>query len=167
MKMQHYLKASWILMLVWILGCSSQIPTYPVTGKVSDSKGKPIEGAAVSFLPDSGDAMLAVGITDSSGVYRLNTQGREGARAGAYKVSIAQYEGAEQDSDGEGATLADPYDITDEYPEDYDERAASEASSKNSSKNMLPARFADASTSGLTATVVEGENTVDFSVASK
>ena len=154
------------VMLVVVAGCGpSEEPTYPVTGKVTFADGNPVEGAAVSFVPDSG-TKPAVGVTDAEGQYSLTTTSKgDGARAGSYKVTIAKYEGAPEESVGEGATLADPMDITNEYPEDYDEMRAGQ--NVAASKNTLPTRYADPNTSQLTATVVEGENTFDFTVEAR
>ena len=152
--------------LALLVGCgSSGEPTFPVSGKVTYADGKPVEGAAVSFVPDSG-SKPAVGITDADGMYKLTTTNKDdGAIAGDYKVTIASYEGsADYESTDEGQTLADPYDITNEYPEDYDE-----ASQKSvASKNKLPAKYSNKATSGFTAQVkAEGENVYDFEIKTK
>lgn len=75
---------------------------------------------------------------------------------------MAKYEGQEE-------AVADPseihadYDISDEYPADYDESAQQ---NEAPSKNVLPMRYADAATSGFVAEVSEGENTHDFDLES-
>lgn len=154
------------LLIVVLAGCSGDDgpETYPVTGTVTRN-GEPVEGAIVSFT-SSGSALPASGTTDSSGVYQLstNTSG-DGAMAGTYQVTIAKYDtnlpesGAATESD-----LEDPYDITDEYPDGYDEMEESELAA-SISKNLLPEKYSRTNSSGLEATVTaEGENTFDFQV---
>lgn len=145
-------------------GCDDGIPTYPVTGTVTDAGGTPIENAAVTFTHATSSEASAVGLTDASGVYTLNTKEKTGAQAGSYKVTIAKYEGGDSydESGEEAAPAADPYDITNEYPENYDEQKEADRAAREQSKNSLPQRYSNPETSGLSADVTEGENTIDF-----
>ena len=94
--------------------------------------------------------------------YSLKTQGKDGAQEGKYKVTVAMYESADDADTGEGGELADPDDITDEYPDDYNEAEENEQVDAGS-KNQLPAKYASGDTSGLTADVTSGTNEgVDF-----
>jgi hypothetical protein len=122
-----------------------------VSGKVT-MQGAPIEGVAVSFIPD-GNGHNAVGVTDNSGMFQLTTRIKnDGAVPGKYRVSLAKYEGEQ--------TVTDPskmhadYDITNEYPEGYQEGAAE----KPPAKNLLPVNYADPNTSGMSAEVLDGDN---------
>lgn len=132
--------------------------TVPVTGTVT-MKGSPAEGVTVSFLPE-GDGQSAVGVTDSSGKYMLTTRVKDdGAVPGKYKVTLAKYEGQQQTVTDPSKAHAD-YDISNEYPQGYDESKAA----SNPSKNILPMKYADPTTSGFTADVVEGDKKFDFDI---
>lgn len=145
--------------LVVVAGCKPagpDIDAYPVTGKVT-LNGSPVAGATVTFVP-SGEGKSAVGMTDDTGTYTLKTyDGVEGAPAGEYKVKIVKYEG--------GAAPAEaappPSGEDQEYSEDY--AGAEEETAEP--KNLLPEKYADESSSGLTATVTEGENSIDFELS--
>src|SRR5262245_53887389 len=77
-----------------LTGCSnsSRPPTYPVTGTVT-SKGKPLSGAAVTFVPTDSEGEAASAITDSDGKYSLTTwRAGDGARPGEYRVKVSKQE---------------------------------------------------------------------------
>lgn len=148
------------------LGCEEEgIPKYPVTGSVT-YKGKPLEGAIISFTPKS-DGRPASTTTDSEGKYSLSTDvNGDGAVAGEYAVTIAKYDRQvtqpppPPSSDDE---LEEPVDITEEYPAGYDEMDAAEKSA-SVAKNLLPRKFASPATSPLQAQVTDSldGNVFDF-----
>jgi hypothetical protein len=157
-----------VLILV-CLGCSGEKlePVYPVTGTIT-SKGKPVEGAIVAYTPTTpGVGISASGVTDSSGVYKLTTRSNgDGAAAGTYGVTVAKYDKKlepQKPKDDAKDQLADPYDITNEYPTGYNEMQASEIAA-SLSKNLLPAKYANPATSKLNAEVKSGTNSFDFKV---
>lgn len=119
--------------------------TAPVTGVVTYN-GSPVAGATVSFQPGEG-GRSAAGVTDASGRYQLSTYARnDGAIPGDYSVVIVKFEATPTGS-GTGKDYKPP--VGDIPPP----------------KNELPAKFADAKTSGLKATVGKGQNSVDFPLA--
>ncbi len=148
-----------------LAGCSGDNlePVHPVTGTVM-MKGKPVEGAIVAFTPTDGGT-AASGATDSTGTYKLTTRSSgDGAVAGKYSVTIAKYDKRLEEKKAATTApgeLADPYDITNEYPTGYDEMQASEIAA-SLSKNLLPPRFANPAMSKLSAEVSEGTNAFDF-----
>lgn len=155
-----------VLLLVVVAGCGGEDlePVYPVSGTVT-YKGKPVEGAIVAFTPSEG-GIAASGTTDASGVYKLTTRSSgDGAAKGKYGITIAKYDTRLEEKKAPAAApageLADPYDITNEYPTGYNEMQASEIAAALS-KNLLPPRYANPAMSKLSAEVTEGPNQFDF-----
>lgn len=158
--------ACWLLLIC--AGCSGDglEPVYPVSGTIT-FKGKPVEGAIVAFTPNT-TGQAASGTTDASGVYKLTTRSSgDGALVGKYSVTVAKYDqklepkAPAKTANGDSGQLADPYDITNEYPTGYNEMQASEIAA-SLSKNLLPPRYANPKTSKLEAEVEESENKFDF-----
>lgn len=121
-----------------------------VTGKVS-YQGKPIEGAFVTFASPSASAF---GQTDSQGKFKLTASSGEKVPLGAYQVSIIR---KEQPSAPAAGNDFDP-----EHPENY-VPVDPNAPPPPEPKDLLPVKYADASTSGLSATVTpDGNNEFEF-----
>jgi len=111
--------------------------------------GEPVEGATVTFMATSEGGRGAMGTTDASGKYSLLTfVAGDGAIPGSYKVKIAKKAGGGgfEATEGAGGMLVPP--------------AGGPPTVKP--KDELPAKYADDSTSGLTAEVKVGNNTFDF-----
>jgi hypothetical protein len=145
---------------VFAFGCeqaADRPATYPVTGQVT-LNGEPVDGATVTFVP-SGEGQAASAVTDASGNYALSTFGADdGAVPGQYNVKIVKYPGSEPAAAGAGGEYTDEM-----YQEGYG-GAADTGEEAAEPENLLPEKYADASTSGLTATVQEGDNNFDFAL---
>jgi hypothetical protein len=133
-------------------GCQPGGPkerTYPVTGVVT-LNNEPVADAAVTFHP-AGSGKLAVGKTDASGRFTLTTTetGQSGAVPGRYRVTVAKYVSPEQP-----AAVAP----SGEYQEQAPETTPAPA------QNVLPAKYADPSTSGFEVEVKAGENSFTFAL---
>jgi hypothetical protein len=134
------------LLLAVDVGCSRsrrpELPkTYPVTGIVSfDSK--PLPGATVMFNPAAGGGHGAIAVTDPTGRYKLTTFApADGVVPGDYKVAITKTVIGGTEPDTPASVAPDP-------------------------KNVLPAKYADDSTSGFKATVeATPDNTFDFALS--
>jgi hypothetical protein len=142
-----------------LLGCNSgtrRPPTYPVTGTVT-FKGKPLERAAVVFVPTDRSLEAASGITDATGKYELTSfVSGDGAQAGEYKVKVSQY---------------DTHKATTEEKKQYmtieEEQKLSFAKDElptPPAKNMLPKKYENETTSGITHTVTKGPTTLDIKI---
>lgn len=143
-------------------GCGSGRPkTVPVTGVVT-LDGKPVEGANVTFYPDTGQSAgtaqpkktdqvtrPATGTTDKEGKFTLKTfEPGDGALPGKYKVTIIKKEvtGFLADKDGLSGGIA-PGGIQEKW--------------------IIPKKYADPQTSGLTAEVKPGMGPLEFKLTSQ
>lgn len=160
--MKRILSAGLVLFLVSLSGCGGAIDpnrpkTYPVSGTVSQG-GKPVADANVSFHLKDG-SQGAIGVTDASGNFNLTTfTSGDGAVAGEHVVTVTKFDGPKIVPRGAGS-------ITDtgDEPEEEEEKPTRKAA--RDPKSLLPAKYADPKTSGLTATVTEsGENKFEFKV---
>ncbi|MHB8903028.1 MAG: carboxypeptidase-like regulatory domain-containing protein [Thermoguttaceae bacterium] len=156
--------ATLALLLVSSVGCGktadpNRPKTVRVTGTVTQA-GKPVEGASVAFHAED-NSSGAVGVTDASGNYTLTTfTAGDGAVPGTYQVTITKSDrpAVAPKSDGSVADTGDEAEADDEAADRDSER-------ETAAKNLLPDKYADPKSSGLTATVSEsGENKIDFKV---
>lgn len=125
----------WLLGLAACWGCSrgGELPTAPVTGKVT-YKGKPVPSGTVMFVPEKGPA--ATGEIAKDGTYTLSTYSKnDGAVLGKHKIAIT--------------ALAD---MGDRLPEEQSPLPPP----------LIPDKYLNQDTSGLTAEIKEGPNTVDL-----
>lgn len=114
----------------------------PVSGTVK-LDGQPLADVVVTFIPESGPA--ATGKTDTQGNFTLSTKGsNDGAVIGNHKVAVTP------------ATSAD-------IPP-----AGADPNESLTGTTKIPAKYADANGSGLTAIVAAGnENNVPLKLSSK
>lgn len=138
------------LALVGIIGCGPSKPeTHPVTGIVL-FKGKPVEGATVTF--SSGDSS-AVGRTDAQGKYSLTTFERDdGAAAGEYKVRVLKYDTPPAPAAAGGGS-----------DENYVPPPLEE-SAPPPPKSLLPEVYSSSTRTPLSFTVQPGENVFDITI---
>jgi hypothetical protein len=110
-------------------GCGhGRLPTAPVEGKVL-YQGMPLEFGVVLFFPETGP--IARGPIRSDGTFRLSTYSNgDGAVLGVYRVQIACYEGQRP-----GAAQT------------------SGGGERRIGKSLIPAKYANYATSGLTVKV--------------
>ncbi len=130
-----------LLALLVLIGCSSgdgdRPRRVPVTGKVV-YQGKPVEGAHVTFVPQTQGQSPAFGTTDAAGAFKLSTfDVDDGAQPGAYTVTISKTV-----TEG-GPASSEPVNT-----------GAPPPSSKTT--DLLPPTYKTPATSGLSATVKEG-----------
>jgi len=147
------------------LGCfgngSGRPTTYPVTGTVK-LNGKPVDGATVTFQLIEGKGN-SIGSTDKDGKFSLSMfRPNDGAIPGQYKVSISKF-----DVEPPKTSALVPGQINSgDLPAEYSPPAASGGTAgagTTGPKNSLPAKFANADSSGLRAMVdAKGDNSFDF-----
>ena len=138
--MQHALlflrRMTFAFLVLGVAGCGSssdQMATSSVKGTVTYD-GKPVSTGTVMFTP-TGGGPPATGQIQPDGTYELKTyEEGDGAVLGEHKVTIIAL------------------DMGSGLPED----TAAEP------KALIPDKYGRDTTSGLTATVTDGENTIDF-----
>jgi hypothetical protein len=136
-----------------LAGCGDGRPErVPVTGRVT-YQGDPVTTGTIYFWPDEGPQ--ARGTLGPDGRYRLRTFEKEdGAVLGEHRVTI---EAKEVSAGG-----PDPKSMDEEFELFSDPDA--ESLGRPRLRWLVPEEYADRATSGLTAEVTPGENTIDFSL---
>jgi len=148
-----------ILVTVGIVltGCSnsSRPPTYPVTGTVT-SQGKPVAGAAITFVPTDQKGEAASAITDSQGKYALTTwQAGDGARPGEYRVKLSKQEQA----------TVDPSKMVKNLSIEEEQKIYVESKKPAPpAKRLIPSKFENEETSGLIHKVEKKATTFDIKI---
>src|SRR6476620_7046745 len=128
-----------------LTGCPNSRPaTYRVTGTVT-MQGKPFAGAVITFVPTSKEGEAASAITDSEGKYALTTwQAGDGARPGEYRVKVSKQE----ETAGDPAKMVKDLTIEEEQKIYVEKKTAPPPA-----KSLVPSKYLDESTSGLSHTV--------------
>ena len=140
-----------------LTGCwgSSRPPTYPVTGTVT-SQGKPVAGAAITFVPTDQKGEAASAITDSQGKYALTTwQAGDGARPGEYRVKLSKQEQA----------TVDPSKMVKNLSIEEEQKIYVESKKPAPpAKRLIPSKFENEETSGLIHKVEKKATTFDIKI---
>jgi len=137
-----------LTLLVLTVGCGDgKLATIKVTGTVT-YEGEPLAGASIAFSPKiQGEGHPAYGITDANGNYTLQTQLGNvdgGTTAGEYTVIISKRE--QTTPTGATGTV-----IANTGPPPVP-------------KSLIPERYEQAATSGLTATVSRESKVFNFNL---
>ena len=146
-----------ILVTVGIVltGCSnsSRPPTYRVSGTVTMQE-KPVAGAVITFVPTSNEGAAASAITDSEGKYALTTwQAGDGARPGEYRVKVSKQEQA----------TVDPSKMVQNLSIEEEQKIYVESKKPcPPAKSLVPSKYQDESSSGLSHTVPKGSSKFDI-----
>jgi hypothetical protein len=125
-----------------VVGCGEGGPRLVKAGGTVKYKNAALPGASVVFVPDEG-GQPSIGTTDDQGRFTLVTSGRPGTALGAYKVSITAVRQKRPVSPEEAASMS------------------SEAIAANH-ETLIPVKYNNLVTSGLTATVGEDVSKNEF-----
>ena len=132
-----------LAMLAVLPACSKAIKTEGVTGVITYN-GEPLANATVKFIPTDATGSQSYGKTNEKGEYKLQTllgAADAGTTPGEYKVTVDCIETVETGN------------MIEENGEEKPETVA---------ESLIPAKYNNAETSGLTATVAPGDNTINF-----
>jgi len=135
-----------LAMLAVLPACSKAIKTEGVTGVITYN-GEPLADATVKFIPTDATGSQSYGKTNEKGEYKLQTllgAADAGTTPGEYKVTVDCIETVETGN------------MIEENGEEKPETVA---------ESLIPAKYNNAETSGLTATVAPGDNTINFDLS--
>ncbi len=122
-------------------------PLAPYSGIVK-YKGKPVEGASVTFIMD-GMPRTSMGMTDAEGRFKLTTYDtNDGAFVGSNKVTVVK-----------STTAVPGKAAADLKPEDMAKMSMSGALQPGMQSDVIPAKYADVKTTTLKYEVVAGGTT--------
>lgn len=76
------------IVLVLLAGCADGARLWPASGKVLFRDGRPPGGGVVELKPLGAEGRPARGAIRPDGGFSLETGGRQGARAGRYRVAV-------------------------------------------------------------------------------
>lgn len=143
-----------------MVGCSDgttggrRVPVHKVTGKVT-LFGAPLPGAVVSFAPKAGQP-FAMGRTNDAGEFTMTTYDLgDGAAAGLFGVVISKY--APPADNNQAAASSHSTDVNAKVSSSHNAKDADAAT-----VGLVPPQYSDSTTTPLTMTVEEKDNTVTF-----
>ncbi|QDT93183.1 carboxypeptidase-like regulatory domain-containing protein [Gimesia algae] len=136
--------------LFFLQGCGGteeKLPQRTAVSGIVTFDGEPVEGASITFRPVEESGQTANGRTNDEGQFQMGTfEGTDGVVAGDYIVMISKIKSK---SIAKVLPEDDPNYDPDPQPEPPPE-------------NLLPEKYSQAETSGLTVTVLKGEEITDL-----
>ena len=137
-------------------GCSGGVDDLRVApaGGVVTYKGGPLAGANVTFMPDKGP--LAMAVTDMKGEFKLASGGLKGCAVGPAKVAVSVPNSDDSGPTAPGMGTSSPKTAA-EFAEMSQKMAeatiASQKESSTKKKSLIPSKYKDTTTSGLSYTI--------------
>jgi hypothetical protein len=137
-----------------------------VTGSVTFNGG-PLAGATVSFLPEKGP--LAMGVTDMNGQFKLSSGTSLGCTIGPAKVTVVAIPSGGGSSNPAPTFNPNPNMSAAEQQEAGKKMAEAtqnfqSSSGTQKSKSLIPERYSDVATSGLSFTVEKDSSKNNFKI---
>lgn len=147
-------------------GCGSGadgLTIAPAKGTVTYSGG-PLAGAIVTFMPDKGP--LAMAVTDLKGEFTLKSGGLNGCAVGPVKVAVRI------PSEGDATPMGMPNPFADaknakemfEASKKMGEMTTAAQKKNDKAKSLIPEKYHDTNTSGLSYTVDKDATKNNFSI---
>jgi hypothetical protein len=147
--------------LLYAMGCSGDDglgKRYAVSGKVTHN-GQPVAKGVISFIPEKGDGHGAQGQIEN-GSYTLGTLSPgDGAFPGSYKVVVNTRDADASKAKEAAVAEGKKHGVEGGYSQVPQEIAAK---LRREAKSTTPTKYEDPAGSGLTATVAESSNTINF-----
>lgn len=157
---------SWKILAVLALalvvsGCGESGPRLYKAGGTVTYNSQPVEGATVTFAYDNGN--FASGATDAAGKFQLIYMGRPGGTVlGKCTVSVAKVAGSGGTPPPAGEK--DPLKMMEAMKAAGSSTMQGENNMNTQPKSLIPAKYANASTSGLTFEIKATEKDNDFPI---
>lgn len=162
-----------LLVFAIVSGCGGEKKDVRLVKGVVTYQDAPLAGATITFIPQDAEGVMATGLTESDGSYRLTSFGSKtkgsGAKIGTYLVSIVKRE--------EPPTTSQDAEAVRKGETTWEEIRKNQASEENMAKarqtgppkplpppvTLIPLKYASGETSGLSATVEnKSPNILDF-----
>jgi hypothetical protein len=131
-----------LITAVAVCGCGERGQKLVKAGGAVTYKGRPLPEADVVFVPNDG-GLPSIGRTDSEGRFSLTTSGRPGAPLGSFQVAITAVRQKRAVSPGEAASMTT-------------------AQIESNHEQLIPLKYNNLITSGLTADVADNEQANAF-----
>ena len=140
-------------LVVVLCGCGDDRgPVGFVSGKVTVPSGDNPAGLLVRFA-NGASGVGATAVVEDGGVYTLKHKGDEGVPVGTYKISVTAY--VPQMSDREYTDFLD-------LPADEQNQISEQ---RNAKKKLVPKKYYNQNTSGLSYEIVQGDQTHDIVIS--
>ena len=159
--LNHFKLMMLFLIFVAFPGCGGEKDLRVVKGVVT-WRDAPLAGATITFVPVDQDGVMATGMTESDGSYRLTSFGAKkkgsGAKIGSYRVSVVKREESGLSGDAEAVRKGETSweEIRRQQASDQNTALARQtgpAKSLPPPVSLIPVKYASGETSGLTATI--------------
>lgn len=146
----NFVSLSLAVALLATLGCSKETvnpETIPVSGVVT-LNGDPIEGAQIAFLSTDGKSRGGFATSKDDGSFSASTfQANDGVLPGKYSVTVVKYPAMDSDV---GVDM------------DSEEYTGEEVAEAEEIKNLLPAKYAEKSTTEFAFEFELGQSQTDL-----
>ena len=155
---------------VFLSGCTGggdDLKIAPAGGMVKYNGG-PLAGANVTFMPDKGP--LAMAVTDLKGEFKLATGGMKGCALGPATVAVSIPGADDSGSTPPGMGSSSPKTAA-EFAEMSQKMAeatiASQKEASTKKKSLIPSKYKDTKTSGLSYTISSDASKNQFTIELK